>query len=162
MSITHPILVQIETSVAQNAWTVQGNNLASTIPEVFPVHGCVASASFAHCSVSDAVPRSADALIAEGLSCVYETDEHLDFTQIMEHVFAAVASKPSPELVEPKLFKQAISGPDANKWYEACMAEMQAHFENGTWQLVQLPAGCRAIGSKWVFKIKQNADSSVE
>jgi hypothetical protein len=55
-----------------------------------------------------------------------------------------------------------LSGPDAGKWYEACMAEMQAHFENGTWQLVQLPAGCKAIGSKWVFKIKRNAEGSVE
>jgi hypothetical protein len=55
-----------------------------------------------------------------------------------------------------------MSGPDADKWYEAGMAEMQAHFENGTWQLVQLPAGRKAIGSKWVFKIKRNADGSVE
>jgi hypothetical protein len=42
------------------------------------------------------------------------------------------------------------------------MAEMQAHFENGTWELVQLPAGRKAIGSKWVFKIKRNADGSVD
>jgi hypothetical protein len=62
------------------------------IPEVVPVHGCVASALFAPCSVSDAVPCSADTLIAKGLSWVYETDEHLDFTQIMEHAFAVVAS----------------------------------------------------------------------
>jgi hypothetical protein len=132
------------------------------IPEVVPVWGCVASTSFACCSVSNAVPCSADALIAKGLSCVYETEEHLSFNQAMEHAFAGVASKQSPELVEPKSFKQAMSGPDADKWYEACMAEMQAHFKNSTWQLVQLPAGRKAIGSKWVFKIKQNADSSVE
>jgi hypothetical protein len=129
---------------------------------VVPVRGCVASALFASRSVSDGVPRSADALIAKGLSCVYETHEHLSFNQAMEHAFAVVASKQSPELVEPKSFKQAMSGPDADKWYEACMAEMQAHFENGTWQLVQLPAGRKAIGSKWVFKIKRNADGSVE
>jgi hypothetical protein len=39
---------------------------------------------------------------------------------------------------------------------------MQAHMENGMWQLVQLPAGCKAIGSKWVFKVKCNSDGSVE
>jgi hypothetical protein len=132
------------------------------IPEVVPVWGRVASAPFARCLVSDGVPRSADALIAEGLSCIYETDEHLSFNEAMEHAFAVVVSKQPPELVEPKSFKQAMSGPDADKWYEACMAEMQAHFENGTWQLVQLPAGRKVIGSKWVFKIKRNADGSVE
>jgi hypothetical protein len=89
------------------------------IPEVVPVCGCLASALFACCLVSDGVPRSADALIAKGLSCVYETEEHLSFNQAMEHAFAVVASKQSPELVEPKSFKQAMSGPDANKWYEA-------------------------------------------
>jgi hypothetical protein len=132
------------------------------IPEVVPVCGCVASALFACCLVSDGVPCSADTLIAKGWSRVYETEEHLSFNQAMEHSFAVVASNQSPELVEPKSFKQAMSDPDANKWYEACMAEMQAHFENGTWQLVQLPAGRKAIGSKWVFKIKRNANSSVE
>jgi hypothetical protein len=40
------------------------------IPEVVPVCGRVASALFAHCLVSDGVPRSADTLIAKGLSCV--------------------------------------------------------------------------------------------
>jgi hypothetical protein len=132
------------------------------IPEVVPVCGCVASALFACCLVSDGVPHSADALIAKGLSCVYETEEHLSFNQAMEHTFAVIASKLFPEMVEPKLFRQAMSGPDADKWYKSCMAEMQAHFENGTWQLVQLPAGHKAIGSKWVFKIKQNTNGSVE
>jgi hypothetical protein len=123
---------------------------------------CIFRQDKGRCLVSDGVPQSVDALIAKGLSCVYETEEHLSFNEAMEHAFAVVASKQSPELVEPKLFKQAMSGPNADKWYEACMAEMQAHFENGTWQLVQLPAGQKAIGSKWVFKIKRNADSSVE
>ena len=39
---------------------------------------------------------------------------------------------------------------------------MQALHENKTWTLVDLPPGRKAIGSKWVFKIKRNADGSVE
>jgi hypothetical protein len=39
---------------------------------------------------------------------------------------------------------------------------MQAHLDNGTWELVKLPAGRKAIGSKWVFKIKRNTDGSIE
>ena len=32
---------------------------------------------------------------------------------------------------------------------------------NGTWDLVNLPAGEKAIGCKWVFAIKVNPDGSV-
>jgi hypothetical protein len=52
--------------------------------------------------------------------------------------------------------------PDADLWYEAACAEMQAQQENGTWELVPLPPGRKAIGSRWVFKIKWTADGSVE
>jgi hypothetical protein len=82
----------------------------------------------------------------------------------MEHAYqAALASAGaagSPG--DPKTFKEAMAGPDADKWYEAMVTEMQAHVENGTWELVELPRGRKAIGSKWVFKIKCAADDSVD
>jgi hypothetical protein len=34
--------------------------------------------------------------------------------------------------------------------------------ENGTFELVQLPSGRKAVGSKWVFKVKRKADGSIE
>jgi hypothetical protein len=40
--------------------------------------------------------------------------------------------------------------------------EMEVHLENGTWELVKLPPGRKAIGSKWVFKVKRNPDGTVE
>jgi hypothetical protein len=55
-----------------------------------------------------------------------------------------------------------MSGPDADMWYKAAAIEMQAHLDNGTWELVTLPAGRKAIGSKWVFKIKRKADGSIK
>ena len=33
---------------------------------------------------------------------------------------------------------------------------------NQVWDLVDLPQGRRAIGNKWVLKVKQKADGSVE
>ena len=33
---------------------------------------------------------------------------------------------------------------------------------NGTWSIVKLPPGEKAIGSRWVFKVKNNADGSIE
>ena len=39
--------------------------------------------------------------------------------------------------------------------------EMNALDTNGTWDLVDLPIGKKAIGCKWVFAVKVNPDGSV-
>ena len=39
--------------------------------------------------------------------------------------------------------------------------EMNALDTNGTWDLVNLPTGKKAIGCKWVFAMKVNLDGSV-
>jgi len=40
--------------------------------------------------------------------------------------------------------------------------EIDALVENKTWDVVDLPAGKLPIGCKWVYKIKYNADGSIE
>ena len=45
----------------------------------------------------------------------------------------------------------------------SCMDdEIQSLKENGTWEEVDPPAGRRIVDSKWVYKIKQKADGSIE
>ena len=34
--------------------------------------------------------------------------------------------------------------------------------ENEVWDLVELPRGCKPVGSKWVFKVKTDEDGNVE
>jgi len=46
-------------------------------------------------------------------------------------------------------------------WRVAMLEEMAAVEENRTWELVDPPAGCRPIGLKWVFKVKQNERGEV-
>ena len=46
-------------------------------------------------------------------------------------------------------------------WRIAIKEEYDALVKNETWELVKLPKGRKAIGCKWVFKIKQNADGSI-
>lgn len=46
-------------------------------------------------------------------------------------------------------------------WRDACEDEIASIKKNKTWTLVDLPDGCKAIGLKWVFKLKRNADGSI-
>ncbi|CAI7909387.1 unnamed protein product [Closterium sp. NIES-54] len=45
---------------------------------------------------------------------------------------------------------------------KAMESELKRIEENGTWELVELPEGRKAITSKWLFKIKSNADGKIE
>jgi hypothetical protein len=62
----------------------------------------------------------------------------------------------------PRAFKEAISGPDADKWIDTTQAEMNTHETNGTWELAELPEGRKVIGSRWVFIIKRKADGTID
>ena len=39
---------------------------------------------------------------------------------------------------------------------------MEAHRVNGTWEIIKLPPGKHAIGSRWFMKVKYNADGSLD
>ena len=64
--------------------------------------------------------------------------------------------------MDPKSLKAALRRSDGNKWQEAAKLEMDNHISNGTWELVDLPPGAKCIGSGWVFRVKRNADRSIE
>ncbi|KAG7533591.1 Reverse transcriptase RNA-dependent DNA polymerase [Arabidopsis thaliana x Arabidopsis arenosa] len=50
---------------------------------------------------------------------------------------------------------------EVKEWKEACNEEISSITKNRTWDLVELPVGAKPIGLKWVFKIKKNADGSI-
>src|SRR5262249_35682990 len=53
-------------------------------------------------------------------------------------------------------FADALSRSDAAKWIESMKEEMRSLQEKGTWTLCKLPRGRKAIGVKWIFKIKHD------
>ena len=63
---------------------------------------------------------------------------------------------------EPITLAEAMEREDASDWRKAIEEEMQSLKENNTWELTELPKGRKAIGCKWVFKIKRKADGTVE
>ena len=60
---------------------------------------------------------------------------------------------------EPKTYAEASQH---GCWLKAMQAELQALQTNNTWTLTDLPANKKAIGCRWVYKIKYHADGSVE
>jgi hypothetical protein len=55
----------------------------------------------------------------------------------------------------PRSYKEAMTMPDANKWREAALEELQSHKDNQTWTLVVvIPAGANVIRSRWIFTKK--------
>lgn len=40
-------------------------------------------------------------------------------------------------------------------------AEIDSIEKNGTWKLVELPAGQKVIGLKWIFKLKKDAAGNI-
>ncbi|CAI7779652.1 unnamed protein product [Closterium sp. NIES-54] len=63
---------------------------------------------------------------------------------------------------EPATPKEALESSDAQEWKKAIESELKSIEENDTWELVELPEGHKAITSKWLFKIKSDADSKIE
>ncbi|GJT37651.1 putative RNA-directed DNA polymerase [Tanacetum coccineum] len=60
---------------------------------------------------------------------------------------------------EPSTFYEAIK--DRN-WIDAMNAEIEALNRNNTWTITTLPKGRKAIGSKWVYKIKYKATGNID
>ncbi|KAL0553916.1 hypothetical protein IC582_007820 [Cucumis melo] len=81
---------------------------------------------------------------------VRETRSHLK----EYHCFSAIMS-----LDEPFSYKEVSTNP---LWQQAMNDELQALEKTHTWDYVDLPAGKKPIGCKWIFKIKTHYDSSIE
>lgn len=62
---------------------------------------------------------------------------------------------------EPQTYKEAIHCRNKDKWEKAINEELTSLQENSTWKLVELPDDKKAIGCKWVFKVKQDADTKL-
>ncbi|GJR87891.1 retrotransposon protein, putative, ty1-copia subclass [Tanacetum coccineum] len=58
------------------------------------------------------------------------------------------------DLNEPTSYKATILDCESNKWIDAMNAEIQSMMDNMVWVLVNLPPGCKTVGSKWIFKKK--------
>ncbi|CAI7778735.1 unnamed protein product [Closterium sp. NIES-53] len=101
------------------------------------------------------VPPAKSALA--GAALMVGEDEESDYE---EYAFAFLSPVEMPG--EPATLKEALESSDAEEWKKAMESELKSIEENGTWELVELPEGRKAITSKWLFKIKSDADGKIE
>ena len=107
---------------------------------------------------TDALMLAAHAYVAAGLdfggfSAMYASAAGLQ----AQHAF-----KVGVHGTNPRNFKEAMSSENAARWWEAMCEKMNALKGNGTWHVVYLPTGKKAIGSHWVFKVKHLPDGAIE
>lgn len=55
-------------------------------------------------------------------------------------------------------FREAI---EEKVWRDECEEEIKLIVKNGIWDFIDLSLGVKLIGLKWIFKIKRNADGSM-
>jgi hypothetical protein len=56
---------------------------------------------------------------------------------------------------EPECYEEAMQVDTKKKWEQGMKEEMDSLVNNQTWDLVQFPAGKRALQNKWVYKLKE-------
>ncbi|CAI7906757.1 unnamed protein product [Closterium sp. NIES-54] len=106
--------------------------------------------------IYEALGKPAKSALA-GVALIFGEDEESDYDECAFSFFSPV-EMPG----EPATLKEALESSDAEEWKKAMESELKSIEENGTWELVELPKVRYAITSKWLFKIKTDADGKIE
>ncbi|KAL0438075.1 UNVERIFIED_CONTAM: Caffeic acid 3-O-methyltransferase 1 [Sesamum latifolium] len=95
---------------------------------------------------------------ASGMDVIMSTK--LEGKERTKDEFETLATKAGfAEFKEPRSYKQACQ---SQEWKQAMKAELDALHKNKTWDITPLPKDKRAIGCRWVYKLKLKADGSVD
>ncbi|KAE8224207.1 hypothetical protein CF319_g2861 [Tilletia indica] len=63
---------------------------------------------------------------------------------------------------DPRTVGEAMARADWPEWHAAMLKELRSHEERGTWEMVKAPEGANLVTSKWVLRIKRNADATIQ
>ena len=63
---------------------------------------------------------------------------------------------------EPQTYKEVVNSTEGLMWKEAIKSQIESILHNHTWELVNLPPGCKPLSFKWVFKRKRKVDGSID
>ncbi|GJU71555.1 ribonuclease H-like domain-containing protein [Tanacetum coccineum] len=87
----------------------------------------------------------------------YGLEKYVGYSKLNSEIFCFVTQLNKTR--EPKSYFEASKYPH---WNDAMNQEMDALLRNGTWEIVELPEGRKAIGSKWIYKIKFRSSGEID
>ena len=58
-------------------------------------------------------------------------------------------------------FQKAMKRPDKQLWSEAIHTELESLSKTRTWDICDVPVGRKALGSKWIFRIKRDQMNNI-
>ena len=88
--------------------------------------------------------------------CTHPIFSFYSYNHLSSHSCPFIASLDSISLPN-KVFEDLVHP----GWRSVMIEEMNALTDNGTWDLVRLPARKKVIGCQWVFTVKVNPDGSI-
>ena len=74
----------------------------------------------------------------------------------------AISSEENKLPPEPKSYYEVIKGDNKEEWLNAMEEEIEALETHETWKVVRKPKNKNIAGTKWVFKVKTNANGDFE
>jgi hypothetical protein len=103
-------------------------------------------------------PNTVDQNMKQFLDAVQHKPHSASLAIMPYHALSTVLKA----LEEPRTIYEARKRVDASEWDSAIKDEYDSLIKNKTWNMARLPPGRKAIGSRWVFKMKFKADGSIE
>ena len=102
---------------------------------------------------ADTAATAVDELVREG---------HAMLTEEILRGDALAATAEARSYITPDSFAEAMATPEAEQWVEAMETEYAALERNDVFDVVPRPARQPVMGSRWTYKVKANADGSVD
>ena len=101
------------------------------------------------------VNRFLSSLALEETEGDVERDRDQAYLEAVELYISANSSN------EPRTYHEAMEGPNSDEWYAAMEEEFTSLQNHGTWEVVPRPEGRRVVSSKWVYRVKYDANGKI-
>ena len=151
--------------VHQNTFMEAHPNTVKYFENVFPMLGQT------HASLSKAI-EDEQAGPSTSVDDVVHDDAHdqpeMEENELRRSKRARTKKSFGPDFIsymvegEPNTYREAVSSSEGPQWKEAIKNEIDSILQNHTWELVDLPPGCKPLGYRWIFKKKMKTDGSID